>query len=323
MTAGPGLVAFLGPRTHLRWNHSRASGLVGGECNRGGEMDVGNTLDAPSALAGPPERHDDLIFDIGMNICEDTDFYLKKGFRVVAVEANPATVEDALRRYPAEIAAGQLTVLNRAISDTRDPLRFYVCRTMSAWSTASTTLRDQWAKQGAEFEEIEVPGTTAADLIAEFGVPHYAKIDIEGFDLICLKGLQKAQAQPDFLSVEVDFFTVQELLSLLDALGYRRFALVPPSAIPDQRSLPVAREGRAVDYEFQRGSSGLFGLELPVPWTDAKSVRTRCAAVVQQYRMSGALGRLGGVPLLGRAVTHLREKSFPLAQDWYDLHAAR
>ena len=30
-----------------------------------------------------------LIFDIGMNNGNDTDFYLAKGFHVVAVEANP------------------------------------------------------------------------------------------------------------------------------------------------------------------------------------------------------------------------------------------
>lgn len=31
----------------------------------------------------------DLIFDIGMYKGEDTDFYLKRGFRVIAFEANP------------------------------------------------------------------------------------------------------------------------------------------------------------------------------------------------------------------------------------------
>jgi hypothetical protein len=34
--------------------------------------------------------HPDLIFDVGFHRGEDTDFYLKKGFRVVAVEATGA-----------------------------------------------------------------------------------------------------------------------------------------------------------------------------------------------------------------------------------------
>jgi hypothetical protein len=31
-----------------------------------------------------------LVFDIGCHRGEDSDFYLQKGFRIVAVEANPA-----------------------------------------------------------------------------------------------------------------------------------------------------------------------------------------------------------------------------------------
>jgi FkbM family methyltransferase len=266
--------------------------------------------------------HDDLIFDVGMNICEDTDFYLKKGFRVVAVEANPATCAAGVSRYPQEIASGQLTILNRAISETDGPLRFFVCRTQSAWSTASIELRDQWARQGAVFEQIEVPVTTAADLIDEFGVPHYAKIDIEGFDLICLKGFQRARARPDYLSVEVDFYKLDALIETLTELGYRRFALIGQAGIAAQRQPQEAREGRRIDYQFSRGCSGLFGRELPEPWVDAERLREDCDAVVQQYRLSGALGRLDGVPLVGRTIHQIRKKRFPLASDWYDIHAA-
>jgi FkbM family methyltransferase len=284
-------------------------------------MQVPEVLDAgerPLAASA----HEELIFDVGMNICDDTDFYLKKGFRVVAVEANPATCAAGAASYPQEIGSGQLTILNRAISETRVPLRFFVCNTQSAWSTASTDLRDQWAKQGAVFEEIEVPGTTAADLIDEFGVPHYAKIDIEGFDLICLKGFQRARARPTYLSVEVDFYKLEELIATLTELGYRRFALVGQSSVPTQRQPLEAQEGRAIDYVFRRGCSGLFGRELPEPWVHAKRLREDCDAVVQQYRLSGALGRLDGVPLVGRTIQQVREKRFPLAKDWYDIHAA-
>jgi len=35
----------------------------------------------------------DLIFDIGANNGDDTAFYLKKGFRVVAIEADPALAQ--------------------------------------------------------------------------------------------------------------------------------------------------------------------------------------------------------------------------------------
>jgi len=34
-----------------------------------------------------------LIYDVGAQLGEDTDFYLRKGFKVVAIEANPPLAE--------------------------------------------------------------------------------------------------------------------------------------------------------------------------------------------------------------------------------------
>src|SRR6267378_1872666 len=65
-----------------------------------------------------------LIYDIGMCACEDTDFYLTKGYRVIAVEANPSACKAATQRYASEIAHGRLTIVNRAISTTCSPLVF-------------------------------------------------------------------------------------------------------------------------------------------------------------------------------------------------------
>jgi FkbM family methyltransferase len=282
------------------------------------EVDV--LAEKPCAWRGT--RRDDLIFDIGMNICEDTDFYLRKGFEVIAVEANPAACREAEAKYAQLISSGQLTVLNCAISDSRQPLRFYVCETSSAWSTASPTLRDRWASGGAAFNEIEVLATTSADLIGEFGVPYYAKIDIEGFDLICLKGFEAAGAAPAYVSVEVDFYRLDEMIMLLSRLGYRQFALVAQSSVPKQAAPQVPLEGLGVAYNFKSGCSGLFGRELPEKWVGARELKAHCAAIINQYRVAGALAQLGGIPLVGNTATQIARKHFPLAQDWYDIHAS-
>jgi FkbM family methyltransferase len=274
-------------------------------------------------LSEAQAERSNLIFDIGMNICEDTDFYIRKGFRVVAVEANPASCAAAAARYPREIASGQLTVLNRAIAGTNEPLRFYVCRTMSAWSTASTELRDRWQMQGAEFDEIEVPSITPADLVHQCGTPYYAKVDIEGFDLVFLEGLEAAGASPTYLSVEVDFYRREQMIGVLTELGYTQFALVGQSTIPIQRPRPGGQEGQAIDYALKVGCSGLFGEELPAEWVDAAELRRLCDAVVRQYRTSRLLSRFKSAPLLGGKLEQLAKAKLPLAQDWYDIHARR
>lgn len=55
---------------------------------------------------------ENLIFDAGAHRGDDTDFYLGKGFRVVAAEANPILV-DHLRRRPGERSLDELQSLPR------------------------------------------------------------------------------------------------------------------------------------------------------------------------------------------------------------------
>lgn len=268
------------------------------------------------------QRSDDLIFDVGMNVCEDTDYYLKKGFRVVAIDANPAVCRDAERRYAGAIAAGQLTIVNRAITRSKASQPFFVCTNNSAWSTTLSRLRNFWAARGAQFEEIDVPALTPSELVAQYGVPYYAKIDIEGCDLLCLDAFEASATKPRYLSIEVDFYAADELLDRLGVMGYSRFALLGQMTVPAQRPPRPAREGCYVDYTFEIGSSGLFGRELGADWLNLPAMRRALRRVIRQYRLSGAVHKCANLglphPLLDRA----RRKYLPLAEDWYDLHAA-
>ena len=60
-------------------------------------------------------KHKDLIYDFGMHKGEDTEFYLRKGFRVIAFEANPELVRLCRNRLKGFIDQGQLTVIEGAI----------------------------------------------------------------------------------------------------------------------------------------------------------------------------------------------------------------
>jgi FkbM family methyltransferase len=267
-------------------------------------------------------QHDDLIFDVGMNTCEDTEFYLAKGFRVVAVEANPSQCKAAGERYAREISKGRLTIVNRAISETRNPLAFYICETYSAWSTTSPRLRDFWRdRERAEFKETKVDAITAADLVSQFGVPRYAKIDIEGSDLVCLRGFGEHQCRPPYISFEVDFYTFDEMIETAKGLGYTRFSLVGQKSVPEQFPPRPAREGLAVDYRFFEGCSGLFGRELPTAWVDGRRIRTQCHSIIRQYKAS-TIVRHGGRILPKRVVERVQTRLLPLARDWYDMHVA-
>src|SRR5687768_9038758 len=101
-----------------------------------------------TGLIDTPKRHD-LIFDVGMHRGEDTEFYLRKGFRVLAFEANPALVESATRRFRYFIDGGQLKIVAGAIVDPellrtgQRTVNFYRNDRLSVFGTVDPT----WASR--------------------------------------------------------------------------------------------------------------------------------------------------------------------------------
>jgi len=73
-----------------------------------------------------------LIFDIGVGNGDDTAFYLAKGFRVVAVEANPVLVAAAKRRFDEDIQAGRLAIVEKAIATKPGRTSFDIHRSKPA-----------------------------------------------------------------------------------------------------------------------------------------------------------------------------------------------
>src|SRR6476661_84489 len=99
---------------------------------------------------------DDLIMDLGMHVGQDAEFYLKKGFRVVAVEANPILVEHARARFQSEIDAGKLSVVNLGVADQPGRALFYVNQVLSEWSSFDREI----ASRGHPVKEVMVETAT-------------------------------------------------------------------------------------------------------------------------------------------------------------------
>jgi len=61
-------------------------------------------------------KHADLVYDVGMNRGEDTEFYAKKGYQVVGFESDPLLVDQCRKRFVAELAGGQLNIVAGVIA---------------------------------------------------------------------------------------------------------------------------------------------------------------------------------------------------------------
>jgi FkbM family methyltransferase len=271
-------------------------------------------------MATRPSGTQDLIYDVGMNIAEDTRYYLAKGFRVIAIEANPLMVEKANERYAAEIRDGRLTVIPVAVGKYAGCITFFVCDSMSALSTTVPSLVELHKRSGAVFREVVVNAVPFADILRVHGVPHYLKVDIEGCDLLCLKALAGFVERPSCVSVEIDFAAYIGLIETAASLGYKRFQVIPQTSVINQHPPVTSQEGNQISYSFFQGCTGLFGTDLPDAWKGADETVAILGALRREQRMVGAVSRLTKPFGLAEFATRHARKLLPRTNDWYDLH---
>jgi FkbM family methyltransferase len=262
----------------------------------------------------------ELIYDVGLRAGEDSEFYLKKGFRVVAIEAVPELCEIARRRLSAYVDCGHLTILNGAIAETSQPVKFFVNNSVDAWGTTSPEWRRRNERLGASSSEIIVKGLEFTQVLKEYGVPYYLKIDIEGADLLCVRALRKSASRPRYISLEATKTAYEALLqefSLLKELGYTKFKVVQQANVSTQTCPCPAREGNYVDHSFEHGASGLFGEEAPGRWLTEVEAIEKYRKIFRLYRVFGDDGVFTRWSFSRRWVYRAG-----LAPGWYDTHAA-
>jgi len=262
----------------------------------------------------------DLVFDIGLHRGEDSEFYLKKGFRVIGVEANPELCAEAIERFAAEIQSGQLKVINKAIAQKHGRVKFYLNSKVSVWGT----LNPEWAARnhrlGAESTECEVEAITMAALVGEFGMPYYMKIDIEGNDLLAIEGLMHLRDRPKYLSIESEkegFRGLRREISIMSLLGYDQFNIVDQRSIVRQHPPNPPKEGRYVKHRFEIGSSGLFGEELPGVWLTADETIDAYRPIFLRYALTG------DDPFVRSRLARILLRRIGFGASWYDTHARK
>jgi len=262
----------------------------------------------------------DLIYDVGAHRGEDTDFYLRKGFRVVAVEADPVLAAGLREKFSSAIESRQLVVVEAAVADAPGEIEFFHNEQSSVWGTIHTDWAERNEKMGAPSSRVKVRAVRFEDLLQEFGVPYYLKVDIEGADMLCVSALGSLKDKPRFVSVESTKTSWASLLKefdILESLGYRRFQVINQARIEEQSEPNPPREGAYADHNPRFGSSGLFGNDLPGRWlTKAQAIR-KYAPLFLRYKFFG--DNTKGQRLIWRFPKKYQRMVIP---DWYDTHAA-
>lgn len=161
-----------------------------------------------------------LIYDVGMFNGDDTNYYLHRGYRVVAIEANPEMAENGRRRFADAIRDGRLTIVEAAIAPEPGIVEMVVDESLPERNTLNPILQAHWANTTTH--TIQVRAIRFRDVLAQHGVPAYLKIDIETFDRYCLEDLDPADLPP---YVSFESHDIRELF-LIHEKGYREFKII-------------------------------------------------------------------------------------------------
>jgi len=245
-----------------------------------------------------------LIIDIGMHKCEDTDFYLHMGYRVIAIDANIDLVNQAKSKYSRNIENGSLVVLNYAMSGEDFGKIDFNVSDQTLWSSIKPEVS---TRLGHQSRKVVVETRTLGSIVREFGVPYYCKIDAAGNEDVCLSTLTDPATLPEYISVESECIgegqelTEQEALVTLNRLfelGYRHFKLVDQATLSVlklkkkfyyndaslwnkltrrlNRIFVIIHQTRYLGnfkYKFRPSASGPFGVDLDGKWIDFDSAR--------------------------------------------------
>jgi FkbM family methyltransferase len=273
------------------------------------------------------QKHSDLIYDVGLNLGQDTDFYLKKGFRVIAFEADPDSVQFCRNRFADAIKDGKLIIVEGAISEIPTSLtqpaqvKFYRNVNHSLWGSTS----DEWAYRnevmGTANETMAVDAINFAECLEKYGIPFYLKADIVGSEKICLKALLQFENKPDYLSIrseKVIFSKLLEEFELLGQLGYGNFKAIQQDVTNSQT---VINNGSAKTYTFQEGASGVFGEETAGNWKTYDAIVKEYRRIFTLYWLFGDYSYLIQTEKGKYFISQLERVVRRPLPGWYDTHA--
>jgi FkbM family methyltransferase len=160
-----------------------------------------------------------LCFDVGANIGDKSEAFLRLGARVVAVEPNPECVRELRARFGHRT---EFQCVNQAIGAEPGHAVLHI-----AGSVVQSSLRADWGGDWVAQTEVEV--TTLDHLIGRFGAPDFCKIDVEGLELEVLRGLSRPVPALSFEyhAIEAELERTRACLDLLGRLGPMRLNLIP------------------------------------------------------------------------------------------------
>jgi len=162
----------------------------------------------------------DLCFDVEAHEGNRTVIFLKLKARVVAVEPQKSCIKSLKSKFGKN---PNFVLVGKGLAESEGELTMSICEEADDISTFS----EKW-KMG-RFSQYEwnkkelIQVTTLDNLIKEFGLPEFCKIDVEGFEYQVLKGLSQPIRYLSFEFTKEFFDDTKTCINHLVALSYGKF----------------------------------------------------------------------------------------------------
>ena len=166
-----------------------------------------------------------LCFDIGAHLGNRTRAFLDIGAHVVAVEPQPHCAAYLQARFGRHRG---FTLIRKAIGAQIGTGSMHINRLNPTISTlAPASWREAMADTAPHGErwdhQVEVEVTTLNQLVDQYGLPHFCKIDVEGCEDQALAGLSHCLPALSFEFISIEKTKALECTQRLRALGAYRF----------------------------------------------------------------------------------------------------
>lgn len=191
-----------------------------------------------------------LVFDVGGNLGQKSEPFLKLGARVICFEPNPNCHPILDRKFGTN---PMHSLIKKAVGRVPGQAEFHFSGT-----APESSLRADW-EELQRFEHIDktdVEITTLDREIATHGLPEFCKIDVEGFEIEVLSGLTKTPKTITFEFVKRDPEATLACLNRLAELGYRTANTMPhvgdfdhPEPIPMAQMITRVKDGQ-IQHRF-------------------------------------------------------------------------
>ncbi len=279
-------------------------------------------------LNGSTAIQKNLIYDVGMHRGQDTDYYLRCGYKVVGFEANPDNAAFCRKRFADAIKTGRLTIVEGAITEdvsqngSSEKIRFFRNSESSFWGSTSEDWACRNEVMGTSNETIEVDAVDFKKALKKYGIPFYLKADIVGSETICLRALLEFENKPDYLSIrseKIVFRKLEEEFELLEKLGYDRFKAVQQDVHNFQTAIE-SPDGRSL-YTFEEGASGVFGEDLNGKWKTKDETLKEYRKIFTLYWLFGDYSYLTQTEKGKKFIAQLERVVRRPLPGWYDTHA--